>query len=515
MRDNKTTDTLYIGGLYERVSLPTAVTEHKFYVGNAVITKRSNNAHDEYYLHKDNQGSTTSITNAAGSLLQQFIYDPWGKQYSVSSNSLFSTYSNPGDSKGYTGHKMINDFDVIHMGGRTYNPILGRFMQADPFIQAPSNLQNYNRYSYVLNNPMSYTDPSGYFSINPLKPLKKIGRNIIRGAAKVFGAQVVGIAGNIASIFCGPAAPACAAGWNYEFSRAMGVSSSGALKSAFIAGATTYAFMKIGSYFSNAGAANVDHVMWGGGQYGNYFDFGGNLLTAGQVAAQVTAHAVVGGIANSLQGGKFGHGFFSAGVTKGAGGVFLPGGSDLSGGQVAYGTVVSAIIGGTASEISGGKFANGASTAVFQYLFNQAVKSTITKVTKQISRRVSVDGRVVTSERELGDPKWVGIQAAGPIIDKLAKLPGNLTFAVNLEILVQEHGVFELVETFNVEYTYKVTQEGVYNYSAEIINIGPEISSGSTSWIFTGLSTGFTPIDIRGCIFSCEGYGAGVFGKGG
>ncbi|MGI5309460.1 RHS repeat domain-containing protein [Rheinheimera sp. WS51] len=163
MRDNKTTDTLYIGGLYERVSLPTAVTEHKFYVGNAVITKRSNNAHDEYYLHKDGQGSTSSITNAAGSLLQQFIYDPWGKQYSVSSNSLFSTYSNPGTSKGYTGHNMVNDFEVIHMGGRTYNPHLGRFMQADPFIQAPKNFQNYNRYSYVLNNPMSYTDPSGYF----------------------------------------------------------------------------------------------------------------------------------------------------------------------------------------------------------------------------------------------------------------------------------------------------------------------------------------------------------------
>ena len=42
---------------------------------------------------------------------------------------------------------MVNDFEVIHMGGRTYNPILGRFMQADPFVQAPANLQNYNRYS--------------------------------------------------------------------------------------------------------------------------------------------------------------------------------------------------------------------------------------------------------------------------------------------------------------------------------------------------------------------------------
>ncbi|MFC3122512.1 RHS repeat domain-containing protein [Agaribacter flavus] len=49
------------------------------------------------------------------------------------------------------------------MNGRIYDPTLGRFLQADPFIQALSNSQNYNRYSYVLNNPMSYTDPSGYF----------------------------------------------------------------------------------------------------------------------------------------------------------------------------------------------------------------------------------------------------------------------------------------------------------------------------------------------------------------
>jgi hypothetical protein len=88
-----------VEGLYERVTLPSGVIEHKFYVGNAVITKRSNNAHDELYLHKDNQGSTISISNSAGSVLQQFIYDPWGRQYSVSTNSLFSTYSNPGTSK--------------------------------------------------------------------------------------------------------------------------------------------------------------------------------------------------------------------------------------------------------------------------------------------------------------------------------------------------------------------------------------------------------------------------------
>jgi hypothetical protein len=84
----------------------------------------------------------------------------------------------------------------------------------------------------------------------------------------------------------------------------------------------------------------------------------------------------VGGIASTLLGGKFGHGFFSAGVTKGIGGAFLPGGDSLSSGEIAKGTVVSAVIGGIASKISGGKFANGAQTGAFQYLFNQVGKST-------------------------------------------------------------------------------------------------------------------------------------------
>ena len=48
------------------------------------------------------------------------------------------------------------------MNGRIYDPLLGRFLSADPVVQAPNNLQSYNRYSYVLNNPLSLTDPTGF-----------------------------------------------------------------------------------------------------------------------------------------------------------------------------------------------------------------------------------------------------------------------------------------------------------------------------------------------------------------
>ncbi|AWB65925.1 hypothetical protein C2869_05465 [Saccharobesus litoralis] len=57
------------------------------------------------------------------------------------------------------------------MNGRIYDPTIGRFLQADPHIQAPNNSQNYNRYSYVLNNRMSYTErffalPNSYRTIS-------------------------------------------------------------------------------------------------------------------------------------------------------------------------------------------------------------------------------------------------------------------------------------------------------------------------------------------------------------
>jgi RHS repeat-associated protein len=300
-----------------------------------VITERSNNANDEFYLHKDHQGSTTSITNASGSLVQQFIYDPWGKQYNVHSNSIFSAYSSPGISRGYTGHKMINDMDIIHMNGRTYDPTLGRFLQADPHIQAPENTQNYNRYSYVLNNPLSMTDPSGYFFT---KLGKKLFRGLIKASVKIFGAELTNFAG---SVFFSWAGGAAGAGyWSYNFIRAMGGTPSGALKGAFTAAASAVAFSSVGA---NTSAGSFENML---------------------------GNALVGGIMSDLQGGKFGHGFFSAGLTatlKGKYGDFGIGTAE----NLKFSRVtVAAIVGGTASVISGGKFANGAITGAFTQQFN-------------------------------------------------------------------------------------------------------------------------------------------------
>jgi len=64
---------------------------------------------------------------------------------------------------GYIDHTILDNLGLVHMNGRVYDPAIGRFLSADPYIQFPLNTQSYNRYSYVLNNPLSFTDPSGYF----------------------------------------------------------------------------------------------------------------------------------------------------------------------------------------------------------------------------------------------------------------------------------------------------------------------------------------------------------------
>ncbi|MCC5855649.1 MAG: VCBS repeat-containing protein [Idiomarina sp.] len=239
--------TRWLFGGYERVQLPDGTIEHRYQVGSTLITRTqpaSGSATEQLqWLHGDAQGSTIAITSTLAPdntvLRQQLRYDPWGKQTSAYQHSSFNLARRIGDYQGYTGHTHVNELELIHMGGRTYNPVLGRFMQADPFIQAGANLQNYNRYSYVLNNPMSYTDPSGYF----FKPMaSSVWRSISRRAGPEISQAIVAVG----SAFCGPYAPACAAAGTYEVRRAHGMSSSGALRAAAVAGASQWAFSPAG-----------------------------------------------------------------------------------------------------------------------------------------------------------------------------------------------------------------------------------------------------------------------------
>ena len=64
--------------------------------------------------------------------------------------------------RGFTGHEHLPEFGLINMNGRMYDPVLGRMLSPDNYVQSATFTQTFNRYSYAGNNPLKYTDPTGY-----------------------------------------------------------------------------------------------------------------------------------------------------------------------------------------------------------------------------------------------------------------------------------------------------------------------------------------------------------------
>ncbi len=118
------------------------------------------------YYTSDHLGSISVLTDEQGNVVERLSYDAWGKRrYPDGSDDVAGVLTSE-TSRGYTGHEMIDEVDLVNMNGRVYNPIIGRFASADPFIQDFTASQTWNRYTYVSNNPLSYTDPSGFISIS-------------------------------------------------------------------------------------------------------------------------------------------------------------------------------------------------------------------------------------------------------------------------------------------------------------------------------------------------------------
>jgi len=100
---------------------------------------------------------------SSGQLLESLGFDAWGKRRYASGQT---DAANPGiagqtTDRGYTGHEHLDELGLINMNARIYDPLLGRFLSPDPEVTDEERMQNYNRYAYVMNNPLSYTDPSG------------------------------------------------------------------------------------------------------------------------------------------------------------------------------------------------------------------------------------------------------------------------------------------------------------------------------------------------------------------
>jgi len=176
--------TQYAGGTYEyRTTLYGAGRP----IGEVLAINDSGTFTEQTrYFHSDAQGSITAVTDANGAVLTRYRYDPWGKQTLVSGSNTGISQTR----QGHTGHEML-DGGLTHMNGRLYDPLISRFVSADPYVQDPYNLQSLNRYSYVWNNPLGYTDPTGYFRLFG-KKWSDLRDNVVKPVAAIAAAWVIG-----------------------------------------------------------------------------------------------------------------------------------------------------------------------------------------------------------------------------------------------------------------------------------------------------------------------------------
>ena len=115
-----------------------------------------------YYAFTDYQHNLLALTDAAGKPYERYSYDPWGNRRSATDWTQSDTLTHHIINRGYTLHEHLDEFGLINMNGRMYDPKLACFLSPDPVLQSPDNWLNYNRYSYCFGNPLKYSDPSGF-----------------------------------------------------------------------------------------------------------------------------------------------------------------------------------------------------------------------------------------------------------------------------------------------------------------------------------------------------------------
>ncbi len=230
------------------------------------------------------------------------------------------------------------------MNGRVYDPRLARFLSVDPVNQAPDNGQSYNPYSYVYNSPMMLTDPSGFSAWTNTR------EHYVRPIVTVVVAWLLG-PGGYPLVSAEAAGSALAADFlnTVIAGTVAGGIQSGSVEGALQGGLTAAAFFGVGSVTVGHGEAALH-------------------ASAEMKVAQVIGHAAVACASAMASGGQCGPAAIAQAFTTSAGHMGLPEGRFA-------GTVSRAVVGGLASSLAGGKFANGATTAAFAYLFNEVAKS--------------------------------------------------------------------------------------------------------------------------------------------
>ena len=163
--------TIYVGGLLEKVTRGGSVTWRHYVqgpTGTAAIHLRyaSGSPARTYHPTRDHLGGTDRIVDGAtGATVVAESFDAFGRRRGndgsagPTSTEWAAIQSSTRD--GFAGHEHLDNLALVHMNGRVYDPKIGRFLSADPIVQAPYDGQDLNRYSYAWNNPLAVIDPSG------------------------------------------------------------------------------------------------------------------------------------------------------------------------------------------------------------------------------------------------------------------------------------------------------------------------------------------------------------------
>ena len=339
--------------------------EEKHYVGPAVITITNHdpNQIEEHYLLTDHLGSTVGTLDIHGEFVDEIAFDAWGSKRNEDTTPILDELMYYGKltrvtEHGFTGHKHVGPIGLIHMNGRVYDPILGRFLSADPIIQSPGNSQSLNRYSYLMNNPLSGTDPTGYIGgflgrvLHAFQQVFVPGVELYKGIRKSLKHQIqknpefFQAVGTVACFGAGPAAPACIGAVNSYITYELTGSFSQALGSGMVAFAQAFAW----------------------NQVGNFLDTPRPYTRPYSPLTKVLVHGTVGGALALFTGGEFKSGFVSNLTSK----AFYEFGGGFGGGDAGLilNSIESYIVGGTASVLSGGSFASGGQTAMMARLYN-------------------------------------------------------------------------------------------------------------------------------------------------
>ena len=125
------------------------------------------------YLHRDHLGSVDRVTDGSGAAsgVGATSFDPLGSHrradrsadLDAAGREALLAAEDVRSPRGFTDHEHLSRTGFVHMNGRVYDPRLGRFLSPDPVVANPFHSQSWNRYAYVTNRPLSFTDPTGNY----------------------------------------------------------------------------------------------------------------------------------------------------------------------------------------------------------------------------------------------------------------------------------------------------------------------------------------------------------------